>query len=99
LPSPEVRRRDKDKLTPNRIAKIFLDGFPSDANRGVEVRKYRGRRYVLLSDFKSTRWIFYEKEKGTRDILAFNLVKFCQYKKMLPDDLIEVYKASRGCLR
>ena len=97
--SPDVRRRDKDFLSPDRVAKLFLsDDMVSLARgRGYDVRVWKGRFYVAITDFKSTGWLKHES-KTYRNLVAFAVIKFCTWRRSFPDDLIELYKGDREAL-
>ncbi len=91
----EVRRKDKNKLYPDRVPKLYLtQELANDLAKrysNIVIREFRGKKYVDIRDFKTLSWVKYEREKSTRDMFAFSILKFCRYKNAFPDDLIKIY--------
>lgn len=98
--APDIRRRDKDKLLPEKIPKFYISedrvSKVSKSFPNVKVRRYKSKFYVDIRDFKSVSWLRLEREKSTRQMFAFSILKFCQFKDSFPDDLIEDYKVDKS---
>ena len=98
--SPEARRLDKNSVVPDRVPKFYIDDVEGFKARypGIEVKYFRGRPYVSVWDFESTRWILSERIKYSKHTFGFGVLVFCKFKNSFPDDLIEAYKRNRRLL-
>ena len=98
--APDVRRKDKEMLLPERIPKFYIsEDMVSKVSKrfpNVKIMKHNGKFYVDIREFNSVSWLRLEREKPTRQMYAYTILKFCQFKDSFPDDLIEDYKVDKS---